>query len=98
MTMFKTKEQIEEMAKESFSRISMMRKVWTFVDGFKDGYHQAQQDIKEAYSEGFEDYCYKEQIDDETHQFDIDEAKSLWQAAKFSSKAQIDTLKQRELG
>ncbi len=31
--------------------------------------------------EAFKDYCYAEQIDDETHQFDMDEAKHLWIAA-----------------
>lgn len=66
MTTFKTKEEIEEMAKRICPTFGWGhpddREIVEKQSGFITGYTQAQQDIKEACSEGFEEWFEDHEI------------------------------------
>ena len=99
MTMFKTEEQIEEMAKgfEEGSAEHGYHRAESYR-GFRLGYIKAQQDILKSASKEKEE-AWVNYRKGEGHSFGHKEALEYgWQAAKLSSKTQIDTLKQRELG
>ena len=102
MTMFKTPQEIVKMAESHFLTQHKQYELGEFSqvklcseESYEAGYTQAQQDIKEVCSKGF-DECFSKYATESNlhHEFD---AHYFWQSAKLSSKAQIDTLKQREL-
>lgn len=95
MSLFKTKEQIEEMAKEyanSFTSRKFQPYRNTLIDYF-NGYTQAQKDLLESASEGFEE-CFK---NGRNGKGETPSQIEEWQACALFHKAKIDTLKQREL-
>lgn len=92
MTMFKTKEQIEEMAEKEYPTIMWSNAMIACAtrdkqDGYKKGYTQAQQDIKEACSEGFDD-CFSKYATESNlhHEFD---AHYFWQACALSKMKEL---------
>ena len=51
----KNEQEIENLADSEHRHLNIARKVWTFKDGYKSGYTQAQQDILASASESFEE-------------------------------------------
>lgn len=118
--MFKTKDQIEEMAKAAYPEATGGSYVEASirakrVNAYILGATQMQKDLLESASERF-DYWWNDGKDipeilgrasqvvlaitnmsERCSRLSEFWAKESWQAAKLSSKAQIDTLKQREL-
>lgn len=105
MTMFKTREQIEEMAKKIWrdnckkwelceGNYHIGTKQHSFVQEVSRLVTRVQQDIKEACSEGFEK-CFK---NGRNGNGETPSQIEVWQACALFHKAKIDTLKQRELG
>ena len=99
----KTEQEVESLADAKHRQLNITRKVWTFKDGFAQGYTQAQQDLVASASEGFEEWVYKypdkcdlRDFEKPNHNYFV--AEEAWQAAKLSTLARIKTLKQRELG
>lgn len=84
MTMFKTKEEIKLLSKNSYASASMDQ---DYQDGYFEGYTQAQQDIKEACNVGF-DECFSKYATESNlhHEFD---AYCFWQAAKLDSMKEL---------
>lgn len=89
----KNEQEIENLADAKHRQLNIARKVWTFKDGFIQGYTQAQQDLLASVSEGFEEWENKT-IQDNGGSFpDFIEPEDLWQAAKLSSAKELEELK-----
>lgn len=49
-----TSKQLEETAHEEYARVSILRKVWTFIDGFKSGAIWAEKTIRDEFYKSFQ--------------------------------------------
>lgn len=93
MTMFKAKEEIDEMAEKEFPTVHWARpmEVCSTTDkqkGYERGYTQAQKDLLDSASEGFDD-CFSKYATENNlhHEFD---AHFFWQACSLSYEKKID--------
>ncbi len=92
MTMFKTKEEISEKFYKWFSSTGYFPHAQGISDvAYIEAYTQAQQDIKEACSEGFEEAFNKVNV---YEGYELAQ-KQLWQAAKLSSEKIIQEKDQK---
>ena len=82
----KNEQEVENLSDSMQRKLDITRKVWTFKDGYKSGYHQAQQDLLESCAEGFEEW-QKEFIGDAPFgNGNTRWQKEAWQAATLANE------------
>ena len=86
----KNEQEIENLADSEHRHLNIARKVWTFKDGYKSGYTQAQKDLLSQASEGFEEYIDYITSGRRLRVNRLDLHKQTWQAAKLSSAKEIE--------
>lgn len=77
----KNEQEIENLADSEHRHLNIARKVWTFKDGYKSGYTQAQQDLLASASESFEEWIKTKPRIDSAKMHSLKEA---WRASKLS--------------
>lgn len=79
----KNEQEVENLSDSMQRKLDITRKVWTFKDGYKSGYHQAQQDLISQASEGFEEW--KNANFERLQQlFRLEFGEEAWQASRLS--------------
>ena len=85
----KNEKEIENLADAKHRQLNIASKVWTFKDGYKSGYTQAQQDLisqaREGFEEWFKNYCVSKLLPVPSRE--------VWQAARLSMAKELEELK-----
>ena len=85
----KNEQEVENLSDSMQRKLDITRKAWTFKDGYKSGYHQAQQDLLSQASENFNQWIYKypdkcdlRDFEKPNHNYFV--AEETWQACSIS--------------